>query len=175
MVLQELILKLSPIWAYESTGFHNLSIVWVLYEFHPWCFVGVANYMKPFFCLLHARELRMCPGQGRGRWRTLVCRRGKIICQILREYFPQELLKWGYAIFFFSEDFPPNATSFSKLSLIALCSWSKYFRSFLYCPPAGSVFHTSKADTSLSLKGSMSSSSRKSGTWKAEIAFSCKS
>lgn len=79
-------------------------------------------------------------------------------------------MRWEYAIFF-PKDFPPNATSFSKLSLIALCSWSKCFRSFLYSSPAGSVFHTSKADTSLSLKDSMSSSSNKNGTWKPEITF----
>lgn len=63
-----------------------------------------------------------------------------------------------------SKDFSPNATSFSKLSLMALCSWSKYMRSFLCFPPAGNVFHTSKSDTSLLLKDSVSSSSQKSGT-----------
>lgn len=57
-----------------------------------------------------------------------------------------------------------SVTSFSKLSLIALYSWSKYLRSFLCSLPAGSVFHISKADTSLLLKDSVSSSSQKSGT-----------
>jgi hypothetical protein len=47
---------------------------------------------------------------------------------------------------------------------MALCSWSKYMRSFLCFPPAGNVFHTSKSDTSLLLKDSVSSSSQKSGT-----------
>lgn len=97
-----------------------------------------------------------------------------LFCFSLLEYFPLRVYKMRVC-YLISKDSPPNATSFSKLSLIAVCSWSKYFRSLWYSPPAGSVFHTSKADRSLSLKDSMSSSTRKSGTWKPEISLSYKS
>lgn len=62
---------------------------WVLwprhsvYEFHSWCFVWIVNFLKSFFCLLHNRGLRVHSGLGGKGWRTLVCARRNIICQIL--------------------------------------------------------------------------------------------